>query len=139
MLLIGIDLPRKLNSDGTLANPKYDTVFHSTMRQGVCIAIGKTFRGRSKKESLKQMEDNDFDLMDFFIYMTFHMIAVVASFYLIGYPCFESQNFHLFMIVLVTALAVRRGAKRYTYYSTKMYSRTLRRQFTAILDESKQS
>eukprot|EP00578_Thalassiosira_sp_NH16_P026582 CAMPEP_0181087492 /NCGR_PEP_ID=MMETSP1071-20121207/6299_1 /TAXON_ID=35127 /ORGANISM="Thalassiosira sp., Strain NH16" /LENGTH=397 /DNA_ID=CAMNT_0023169379 /DNA_START=172 /DNA_END=1362 /DNA_ORIENTATION=+ len=101
MLLIGIDLPKKLKYDGTPNNPKWDTVFHSTMRQGVCISIGRMLRGRSKRDSLKQMEENDFDLIDFFIYMTFHMIASVIAFYLIGYPCFKSQNFHLFMLVFV--------------------------------------
>ncbi|KAL7537805.1 hypothetical protein ACHAXR_008105 [Thalassiosira sp. AJA248-18] len=137
MLLFGIDLPKKFKYDGTPNNPKWDTVFHSTMRQGLCIAIGKTFRGRSKRDSLKQMEENDFDLIDFFIYMTFHLIAAVAAFYVIGYPCFQSQNFHLFMLIFVVWLAVTRGASRYTYYSTKMYSRALRKQFAGVLDDTK--
>ena len=140
MLLIGIDLPKKLKYDSTPNNPKWDTVFHSTMRQGVCISIGRMLRGRSKRDSLKQMEENDFDLIDFFIYMSFHMMASVIAFYLIGYPCFKSQNFHLFMLVFVAWLAVTRGASRYTYYTTKMYSRTLRKQFAAVLeDESKKN
>ncbi|KAL9184752.1 hypothetical protein ACHAXT_012722 [Thalassiosira profunda] len=138
MLLVGIDLPKKFQNDGiTPANPKWDTVFHSTMRGGVCISIGKVFRGRSKKDSLKLMEANDFDLVDFFTYMGFHLLAAVSSFYLIGYPCFRSQNFHLFMLIFVAWLGVTRGASRYTYYTTKMYSRTLRKQFAGILDEAK--
>lgn len=139
MLLIGLDLPKKFKFDGTPNNPKWDTVFHSTMRQGACILIGRTFRGRPKKESLKQMDENDFDLIDFFIYMAFHMIAALSAFYIIGYPCFHSQNFHLFMLIFVAWLAVTRGASRYTYYTTKMYSRALRKQFSAILDETKQN
>ena len=135
MLLIGIDLPKKFRYDGTPKYPTFDTVFHSTMRQGVCIPIGRYFRGRSKKESLKQMEENNFDIIDFFIYMFFHMAAALGAFYIIGYPCFENQHFHLFMLVFVTWLAVTRGASRYTYYTTKMYSRMLRKQYADILDD----
>jgi len=135
MLHSGIDLPNKVKQEC----PKWDTVFHSTMRGGTCIAIGKVFRGRSKQDSLKQMEDSNFDLLDFFIYMAFHMLSSVAAIYVIGYPCFRSQNFHLFMLIFLTCLTVTRGASRYTYYTTKMHSRALRKQFAAILDESKKS
>jgi len=138
MLLFGIDLPKKFKYDGTPNNPKWDTVFHSTMRQGTCILIGKVFRGRSKRDSLQQMEENNFDLIDFFIYMALHMVAALSSFYVIGYPCFERQEFHLFMLVFVAWLAVTRGASRYTYYTTKMYSRALRKEFAGVLDETKQ-
>eukprot|EP00985_Skeletonema_marinoi_P033770 scaffold42116_cov241-Skeletonema_marinoi.AAC.1 len=128
-LLIGIDLPKKIKDDGTPAKPVWDTVFHSTMRQGLCITLGKVFRGRSKKDSIALCMENDFDLIDFFIYMICHLIAAMAAFYLIGYPCFVSQEFHLFMIIFVTWLVVARGAKRYTYYTTKMYARVLRQHF----------
>jgi hypothetical protein len=139
MLLLGIDLPNKTKYEGTTIIPKWDTVFHSIMRGGTCIAIGKVFRGRSKKKSLKQMEENNFDLIDFSIYMVFHMIASLSAVYMIGYPCFESQNFHLFMLAFAAGLAVTRGASRYTYYTTKMYSRSLRKQFVSVFDEAKQS
>ncbi|KAL7477990.1 hypothetical protein ACHAW6_003777, partial [Cyclotella cf. meneghiniana] len=135
MLLVGIDLPRKYNTDGNPANPKYDTVFHSTMRQGACVAIGHVFRGRSKSDSLQQCEDNCFDLVDFFIYMAFHLFAALSAIYVIGYPCFVWRNFHLGMICAVVALAVMRGSRRYTYYATKMYSRTIRKSFK--LEETK--
>ena len=94
-----------------------------------------------ERNSLKHAdaEENNFDVIDFFIYMVFHMIAALSAFYVIGYPCFQSQNFHLFMLVFVAWLAVTRGASRYTYYTTKMYSRTLRKQFADILDEKKQT
>ncbi|KAL3817467.1 hypothetical protein ACHAXA_001474 [Cyclostephanos tholiformis] len=139
MLLIGIDLPNKTKYEGVSNYPKWDTVFHSTMRGGVCVTIGRYFRRRSTKECLKLMEENNFDLIDFFIYMAFHMIASVSAIYLIGYPCFESQSFHLVMLSFVAFLAVTRGASRYTYYTTKMYSRSLRKQFAWVFDESKQS
>jgi hypothetical protein len=136
MLLFGIDLPRKFKNDGSPAKPKFDTVFHSTMRGGTCYAIGKVFRGRSQKDSLKQCEENCFDLIDFFIYMAFHMIAALSAIFLIGYPCFISENFNFGMICVVAALAVTRGSKRYTYYVTRMYSRTIRKSFA--VDEAKQ-
>lgn len=135
MLAVGINLPKRHNSDGTPANPKFDTVFHSTMRGGVCIVIGKYFRGRTKADSLKQMEQNSFDVKDFFIYMAIHLVSSIFALYAIGYPCFKNRYFYLFMLGVSTTLAVIRGAKRYTYYSTKMYSKTLREQFAhAIVD-----
>lgn len=138
MLLLGINLPKKFKSNGQEANPKWDTVFHSTMRDGVCITIGN-LRGRKKADSLKQMEENDFDAIDFFIYMALHMIAALGSICTIGYGCFSNKYFYLSMLAGSTALAVVRGAKRYTYYSTKMYSRTLRKQFGHILADDNDS
>ncbi|KAL7525269.1 hypothetical protein ACHAXR_002141, partial [Thalassiosira sp. AJA248-18] len=134
MLLAGLNLPKKFKLNGQEANPKWDTVFHSTMRQGVCISIGKTFRGRPRRDSLKQMEENDFDLIDFFIYMAFHLISSLTAVYTIGYGCFSYKYFHLSVLSVSAVLAVVRGAKRYTYYSTKMYSRTLRKRFAHIMD-----
>lgn len=131
MLLFGIDIAKKYNPDGTPANPKYDTVFHSTMRGGTCLAIGKVFRKRSKQDSLKQCEDNCFDLVDFFIYMAFHMIAALSAIFILGYPCFISESFHFGLICFVAALAVARGSKRYTYYTTKMYARQIRKSFAS--------
>lgn len=135
MLLVGINLPKKFNSNGQDAKPKWDTVYHSTMRQGVCVAIGTYIRGRPTADSLKQMEENNFDLVDFGIYMIAHMTCSLGVIYTVGYLCFSNKYFHLSMIGASSALAVIRGAKRYTYYSTKMYSRTLRKQFANIIDD----
>jgi len=136
MLLLGISLPKKFKSNGQEANPKWDTVFHSTMRDGFCIHIGQYLRGRKKADSLKQMEENDFDTIDFFIYMALHMIAALGSVCTIGYGCFSNKYFHVSMLAGSTVLAVVRGAKRYTYYSTKMHSRTLRKQFAHIIADA---
>jgi hypothetical protein len=108
------------------------------MRQGVCVVIGTVFRGRTRIQSLKLNEDNNYDLTDFIIYMIFHMIASVTSIIVIAYACFTSQRFHIFVLAFATFLAVTRGANRYTYYVTKMYSKSLRRQFASILEESKE-
>lgn len=133
MLLLGVNLPKKFEKNGQEANPKWDTVFHSTMRDGLCISIGKYLRGRKKADSLKQMEENDFDTIDFFIYMVLHMIAALGSIYTIGYGCFSNVYFHRFMLGISVVLAVVRGANRYTYYSTEMYTRALRKSFGHIL------
>lgn len=98
--------------------------------------IGKVFRGRSKKDSLKQCEENSFDLIDFFIYMAFHMILALSAIFVIGYPCFISERFHFGMICVVATLAVMRGSKRYTYYTTKMYAKQIRNVFA--VDKAKQ-
>ena len=135
ILLGGLNLPRKYKPNGQEAHPTWDTVFHSTMRGGPCIAFGKLFRGRSKNESLKQMEENNFDLIDFFIYMGLHAASALTAIFLGGYLCFTYKYFHLAMLGLCAVLAVMRGANRYTYYSTKMYSRTLKKQFADILAE----
>mmetsp|Transcript_35126 Transcript_35126/g.75854 ORF Transcript_35126/g.75854 Transcript_35126/m.75854 type:complete len:462 (+) Transcript_35126:33-1418(+) len=138
MLLVGINLPRKYEKNsGALANPKYDTVFHSTMRMGVCIPIGTYFRKRKRATSLKLMEENDFDTVDFFIYMMFHMILALGSIYTVGYGCFSNKVFHKVVLGGSVVLAVVRGANRYTYYSTKMYTRALRKEFAGILDQDK--
>ncbi|EJK73207.1 hypothetical protein THAOC_05180 [Thalassiosira oceanica] len=130
MLLIGLDLPKKKTIDGvTQSEPRWDTVFHSTMRGGACVALGRTFRGRSREESLRQMEENSFDLTDFGIYMGMHAVGAVMATALIGYGCFTNQIFHRLTIVLVVVLGVVRGAKRYTYYATMMYSRALQKEF----------
>lgn len=138
LLFRGINLPKKYQRDGiTPAHPKWDTVFHSTMRQGVSVAIGKVFRGRTKTQCLQLNETNNFDWIDFIIYVICHMIASVASIVVIAYHCFSSRRFHLFILAFAMVLAVTRGAHRYTYYVTTMYSKSLRREFASILEEIK--
>lgn len=81
------------------------------------------------------MEENDFDLVDFFIYMAFHAISSIFNILTLGYGCFSSKIFHLAMLCLCLVLAVVRGANRYTYYTTKMYSRKLRKSFAHIIED----
>eukprot|EP00986_Skeletonema_menzelii_P008152 scaffold3356_cov154-Skeletonema_menzelii.AAC.2 len=132
----GIDLPKKFNADGSPAQPKYDTVFHSTMRDGACIAIGKFIRGRSRAENLTLMETNMFDKIDFCVYMILHMIAALGAIYVSGFLCFKSIIFFRLMLGASIVIAVVRGANRYTYYTTKMYSRALRKEFAEQLAQS---
>jgi len=133
MLAGGISLPKKYTANGQEANPKWDTVFHYTMRGGACMAIGKFCRGRSREESLRMMEDSDFDRADFFLYMAGHALASLAAIFTLGYGLFADRRVHKAALAFALTLAVVRGARRYTYYSTQMYSRYLRRQFAHVI------
>ena len=137
MVTIGLDLPRtnrrRKKRDGTPYPPKYDTVFHSTVRGGLAILIGKVCWGRPRKISIKQMEENDFELRDFLMYMLAHMVAAVLSIYVLAYPCFKSKEAHLCIIAGLVFLCTHRGSKRYTYYSTSMYGRMIRKNFDDLM------
>mmetsp|Transcript_46693 Transcript_46693/g.141464 ORF Transcript_46693/g.141464 Transcript_46693/m.141464 type:complete len:219 (-) Transcript_46693:152-808(-) len=140
---IGMDLPRKFRrtklNDGSPAPTKYDTVFHSTVRGGLCVVMGKIVWGRPKSVSLKQMEDNDFELRDLALYMGAHALASVLSIYVSAYACFSSKAVHLSLISFLLVITVHRGAKRYTYYSTMMYGRMIRKQFAEQMSLSAKS
>lgn len=132
-LFIGLDLPRtqrrKKLSDGTPAPTVYDTVFHSTMRSYLCVSLGKTLWNRSKEESIEQVKTNDFEMRDFFAYMAVHIICSVLSIVLLAYPCYLSKYVHGTFLWVLLAMCTYRGSQKYTYYSTKMYSRIIRKHF----------
>jgi len=139
MVTIGMDLPRtkrhKKLQDGTPAPPRFDTVFHSTVRGGLCILIGSMFWGRPKWVSLEQMKANDFEMRDFFVYMVAHAIASVLSIYCLAWPCYNNETVHILVLGGLTCICVYRGAKRYTYYSTHMYGALIRKNFEDIMIE----
>jgi hypothetical protein len=121
-LLHGFHLPK---------GGRFDTVFHSTMRGGVCIMIGKVFWKRSKEKSLEQMKTHNYELRDLFVYMAMHWTAATGSMIVLAYPCSLGPMIHGCILVMVATIVTWRGAKKYTYYSTKMYSRMIRKQFAA--------
>mmetsp|Transcript_14134 Transcript_14134/g.20183 ORF Transcript_14134/g.20183 Transcript_14134/m.20183 type:complete len:398 (-) Transcript_14134:193-1386(-) len=123
-LVSGLDLPR--NKTGPII---YDTVFHSTIRNGLCIAIGKVLWKRPTKVSLEQSKNNDFETRDFFVYMMMHAIAILSSILIVGYPCFHYKTIHASTLLLAVYLCIHRGSKRYTYYTTQMYGNTIRKMF----------
>ena len=137
MILIGMDLPRSkrrtLGKDGKPLPPRYDTVFHSTVRGGLCILIGQVCWGRSKAESIRQMEASDFELRDFIVYMSAHCVGAVLSIYVLAYPCYASKTAHLCLLAGLTVICVYRGSKRYTYYSTRMYGHLIRKNFQELM------
>lgn len=138
-LLIGLDLPRtprhKRSSNGDSAPAEYDTVFHSTMRQGLAIRMGKMFWNRSVEESKRQAKNSDFETKDFLVYMFFHLLASLAAILVLAYPCSLSPYVHGSFHILLAITVTWRGAKRYTYYSTAMYSNLIRKQFLNSSEE----
>jgi len=137
MVAVGMDLPRserrRLGRDGRPLPPVYDTVFHCTVRGGLAIMLGQVCWKRQKALSVKQMEANDFELRDFLVYMLFHAVMAVLSVYVLAYPCFVSKAVHLCLLTVLTVICVYRGSKRYTYYSTSMYGRLIRKNFENLM------
>lgn len=134
-ILIGLNLPAKnrTDKDGKPIVPKYDTVFHSTVRNGMTVYFGKVLWGRPVSVSKKQEENDDYELRDFLVYMAVHATLIYASVYLLAYPCYRSKTVHASFIVLVIFICIRRGAERYTYYVTKMYAKAVRKDFADLL------
>ena len=137
-LFIGLDLPRKHRhkklKDGTPAPTVYDTVFHSNMRAGLCVKMGEYLWDRPKEISLEQCKTNDFEMRDFYVYMGIHFLCAVNSIVVLGYPCFLSKYIHALFLWVLLALCTYRGSKRYTYYSTKMYGKIIRKHFAEVIN-----
>lgn len=138
MVLFGLDLPRKnrKDKDGNIIEPKYDTVFHSTVRNGLTSFAGKILWGRPTSVSKVQMENDDYEMRDFLAYMTLHALLACASVYILAYPCYKKQSIHTVMLILLTVICVARGAARYVYYVTAMYDRAIRKDFAELLAET---
>mmetsp|Transcript_17281 Transcript_17281/g.19992 ORF Transcript_17281/g.19992 Transcript_17281/m.19992 type:complete len:431 (+) Transcript_17281:34-1326(+) len=142
-LFIGLDLPRaarrKKLKDGTPAPAVYDTVFHANMRNGLCLDIGKKIWKRPKELSMEQIKTNHFEIRDFALYMSWHFIAANLSMIMLAYPCYLSKYVHAFLLWFMAVICTYRGAIRYTYYSTKMYGRIIRKQFENEIQCSEES
>ena len=134
MFLAGIHLPRtdRVDKKGKSIQPRFDTVFHIAMRGGACLSIGKKLWGRSVSVSLRQMADNHFEKRDLLVYLACHALLSIVSILGLSYLCYNSKVAHSMMLVLVVLLSVFRGAKRYSYYTTDMYSRMLRKHFEVL-------
>ena len=141
MHLIGLDLPRKnrKSKDGTIVAPMYDTVFHATVRNGLTAVAGKALWGRPASLSKVQMLNDDYETRDFLAYMAFHALLACSSVYILAYPCYKNQTVHSIMLIVLTVLCVARGAARYTYYVTQMYSSAVRKDFAALLLEAEKN
>jgi len=127
MLLMGMDLPRKNMPNGK--PPVYDTVFHSFWRVGACQSFGTMLWKRPIELSQTQMETDDYEKRDFMFYIGAHAIAALASIPTLAFCCNYSKQLHGFLLFVVLLICVHRGAQRYTYYSTKMYSRLIQKEF----------
>jgi hypothetical protein len=133
--LIGIKLPRKnrKDEDGALIFPTYDTVFHSTVRKGLCETIGSVVWKRPVSVSRQEMENDDYEIRDVAVYMFFHALGIYLSVFLLAYPCYKSREFHATVLALLTILVVMRGSQHYTYYVVSMYGRLIRKDFVMEL------
>jgi hypothetical protein len=132
-LTIGLDLPRttrhKKQSDGTPTPTIYDTVYHSTMRNNLYVTLGKVLWNRPKEVSMEHVKTNDFELRDFQVYMGLHLLNGILSVIVLAYPCYLNKYVHGAFLWILFAICTFRGAKRYTYYSTKMYAKIIRKHF----------
>lgn len=126
-LSVGLGLPKN--------GGKFDTVFHSNMRNGLCTQMGNRLWNRSLDLSTNQMETNNFEMRDFIVYSIFHAIGFFTSLLILAYSCSLSQYIHGVLLAICLILCIWRGARRYTYYSTKMYSNLIRKQFAAELSQ----
>jgi hypothetical protein len=129
-LTIGLDLPRttrhKKQSDGTPTPTIYDTVYHSNMRAGVYLQMGKFLWNRPKEVSMEHVQTNDFESRDFIVYMINHLFSATLSIIVLAYPCYLNKYVHGMFLWILFAICAFRGAKRYTYYSTRMYAKIIR-------------
>lgn len=132
LLLGGLHLPRKDRAQ----SPQYDTVFHSTVRHGLTVVIGRVLWRRPVRVSVQQQEMDHYEMRDFLVYMFVHaFMAYFGGTMLLANLCWHSRRVHLAIILLLTTVAVDRGAERYTYYATEMYGRSIRKEFRDILPE----
>lgn len=127
MLLVGMDLPRKNKSSGKL--PVYDTVFHSFWRAGACQSFGTMLWKRPAERSQQHMRNDDYEMRDLLAYMAIHVFLVLISIPTLAYACNYDKRVHVALLLFVLLVCIHRGSQRYTYYTTKMYSRAIRREF----------
>lgn len=114
----------------------YDTVFHKNMRSGLCIKIGSLLWGRSLEESQQQVKSNQFEKRDFMVYMICHFMCALTSMLVLGYTCYVSKYIHGFYLVALLVICTWRGARRYTYYGTKMHVDILQKCFESELQHN---
>mmetsp|Transcript_115939 Transcript_115939/g.310793 ORF Transcript_115939/g.310793 Transcript_115939/m.310793 type:complete len:142 (-) Transcript_115939:35-460(-) len=102
----------------------YDTMFHYNMRNHMGALIYERFRGVDQEEHRKLAKSNHFQRTDALIYVACHScLSFVAM--LTTLPSFFYSSFHLLVTLIVTMLVVYNGAKRYTYYTTKLYCKLM--------------
>merc|ERR1712232_518851 len=125
LCLGGMELPSKY---------QYDTVLHSMWRGGtLCEVVGtKVWKDRTKEQSRHQKESNAFERRDFIFYMILHALGS-CGFGILGlaWVCHSLGGAgHLLCIVLSVFICCHRGAQRYTFYTTSMYGRRIRKYIT---------
>jgi hypothetical protein len=102
----------------------YDTIFHYNMRSSSGAHFYKKVRGVDQEEHRKLAKNNDFQRTDALVYVTCHAGASFLGI-LTTLPSFWYAYFHGFITLVVTMVVIYNGAKRYTYYITKLYSKLM--------------
>ena len=129
MLCIGLKLPTSY-PDGH-KTPKYDTVFHSLWRGSPCILVGKKIWNRPKEVSQEQTKYDNFEIRDFMLYDSGHMIACLSlGIMTLANLAYRNSTVHGCLISIAVCICARRGASRYTYYATAMYGNKIRKEFS---------
>jgi len=140
MLLVGLKLP-VISKDKEKPPPKYDTVFHSTWKGGMCELAGTALWKRPKDISRDCSERNDYEIRDFLLYMAGHAVGCcgIGTILIGDILCFSGgKPIHAALLWFVTIVCAKRGADRYTYYVTSMYGQKLRKAFREIEAEHQQ-
>jgi len=124
-LLYGIDMTRKVSRKTGKPGGKYDTCFHANMRDGMCMVFGTYLWKRPEEESQRMIDNNDYDIKDYAVYMLLHFIGVMAAIIVLAWSCNVSRIFHGFMVVAVMINIIIRGAFFYDNMVTEVHSTIL--------------
>mmetsp|Transcript_6265 Transcript_6265/g.9102 ORF Transcript_6265/g.9102 Transcript_6265/m.9102 type:complete len:434 (+) Transcript_6265:46-1347(+) len=115
---IGLDLPRKIRRtkgpDGKPLPPVYDTIFHFTMRgNNMCEKFGTFFWKRPVELSRAQIESNDYELRDFVMFTTLHVVQVNFTFFICTFPCSLHKYVHSLWLCALYLLIIWKGARKH--------------------------
>jgi hypothetical protein len=140
MVLMGLDLTRaqrrKRDPQGNpLPRSKYDTAFHSILRDGMNETIGQVCWGRSVEESRRQAVEGDYEVRDFLVIMVAHAMCCWMATTVVAYACLLDKRIHALFLWLIIVITVVRGAQRYVFWVTSMSSRAVLDEFAEVLQE----
>lgn len=121
----GIDLARtnrkKKLPNGDPAPTIFDTPLHYNMRLFV-HKFNRFCWKRPQQDINMKIQTNDWGCRELIIFMICNVLTNLFSFTIIGWPCSHSMHVHVGIFFLLFCLCTWRGARRYKYYSTSMYT-----------------
>ncbi len=107
------------------AGQKFDTCFHANMRDGMCLVFGKYLWKRSDEESQRMVDNDDYELRDFAVYMLLHFTGVMGAIITLAWTCNVSKAFHLVMLMVGMIVIIIRGAIFYNNIVPELYYQVL--------------
>lgn len=138
MIISGLKLSKTGRDDrGKLVPAKYETTFHSLVRNGFIETTGTLLWRRSREESRRQMLEGDYELRDFAVYMLIHALLCTFATLVVAYACTMDKSIHAGVLWCLVVICVFRGAQRYVYWLTSMSSKALQKEYREIFDEIK--